>query len=142
MYDLMNPQRPEADLLVGGQPSVQDLERLAASGLKCVIDLRVPGEHTAFDEPATCARLGVKHSVIAVDGPGDLTIDNARRLVEAVAAAKGPTLAHCGSGNRVGGLFTLHAASALGMGEDDAIAYGKARGLSALEPRLRQMLRR
>ena len=140
MYDLMNPQRPDADLLTGGQPSERDLRRLVSSGLKCVIDLRVPGEHTAFDEGALCAELGLNYAVIPIDGSQDLTHDNAKRLAAAVDATKGPTLVHCGSGNRVGGLYALFAAWELGMEADDAIAFGKSRGLTALEPKLRQML--
>lgn len=140
MYDLMNPQRPAPDLMTGGQPSEADLRTLAAGGLARVVDLRMPGEHTAFDEAALCAELGVSRVVVAVNGPGGLTRANADAMVAAAAEAGGPVLVHCGSGNRVGGLYALHAAWTLGLPVDDAIAYGRARGLTALEPRVRQLL--
>ncbi len=63
-----------------------------------------------------------------------------RALDAALSAAGTPVLVHCGSGNRVGALFALRAAWLQGVAPAEAVALGKAAGMTALEPAIRGIL--
>jgi uncharacterized protein (TIGR01244 family) len=132
---------PATNLLTAGQPSPADFEALAASGLKHVVNLRPTSEDAGFDEAALAARLGLKYTVIPVAGPPDVTEANARKLDAALAATQGePTLVHCASSNRVGALLALRAAQLQGLPKEQALAFGRAAGLTKMEPLVQQLL--
>ncbi|MGB5737928.1 MAG: hypothetical protein WBM54_01160, partial [Woeseia sp.] len=74
-----------------------------------------------------------------IAGPDDVTFENAAKLDALLAEFAGPVLLHCGSGNRVGALFALRAKAA-GASDDEAIAVGRAAGLTQLEETVRRTL--
>jgi len=132
---------PAPGLITGGQPTADDFKALAAAGLKHVINLRPTTEDAGFDEAALVAQLGMRYTVIPVAGAGDLTEDNARKLDAAMAATAGqPTLIHCASSNRVGGLLAVRAARVQGKPNEEALAFGRAGGLTKMEPQVAQIL--
>ncbi|TDU24181.1 uncharacterized protein (TIGR01244 family) [Panacagrimonas perspica] len=132
---------PSPDLITGGQPTADDFATMAAAGLKHVINLRPENEDAGFDEAALAAKLGLRYTLIPVAGAGDLTEENARKLDAALATAPGqPTIVHCASSNRVGGLFALREAWVKGKSNADALAYGRAAGLTKMEPMVEQIL--
>lgn len=132
---------PAPDLITGGQPTAENLKTMAGAGLKHVINLRPPVEDAGFDEAALAAKLGLRYTLIPIAGAGDLTAENARKLDAALAAAPGqPTLIHCASSNRVGALLALRAARLQGKSDDDALAFGRAAGLTKMEPQVQQIL--
>jgi hypothetical protein len=49
-------------------------------------------------------------------------------------------LFHCGSGNRIGAVLALQAAWLDGVAAEDALDYGRANGLTSLEPTTRELL--
>lgn len=132
---------PAPNLLTAGQPSGAELEALAAAGLKHVINLRPLAEDAGFDEAALVSRLGLSYTVIPVAGPGDIN-DNNMRLLDAALASAGnnPTLVHCASSNRVGALLALRAARIQGQSAEQALAFGRAAGLTKMEPLVQQLL--
>ena len=93
-----------------------------------------------FDEPALVAALGMAYENIPVAGGGDLNRANAERLAQSLAGASGPVLVHCMSSNRVGALFALKSHLLDGKSIDEALAVGRAHGLKAMEPAVRQLL--
>lgn len=126
---------PTSDLLTAGQPTPADFEAMAAAGLKHVVNLRPVTEDAGFDEAALAAKLGLGYTVVPVAGPGDLTLAKARELDAAMATTNGePVLVHCASSNRVGGLLALRAAWLQGKPVDEALAFGRAGGLTKMEP--------
>jgi uncharacterized protein (TIGR01244 family) len=132
---------PAPDLITGGQPTADDFKTLAAAGLKHVINLRPTVEDPGFDEAALAAKLGMRYTLIPIAGAGDLTEDNAKKLDAAMAATPGqPTLVHCASSNRVGGLLAVRAARCQGKSNEDALAFGRAGGLTKMEPQVAQIL--
>lgn len=132
---------PAPNLVTGGQPTADDFKALAAAGLKHVINLRPTTEDAGFDEAALVAKLGMRYTLIPVAGAGDLTEDNARKLDAAMAATAGqPTLIHCASSNRVGGLLAVRAARVQGKSNEEALAFGRAGGLTKMEPQVAQIL--
>lgn len=132
---------PAPNLLTAGQPTASDFEAMAKAGLKHVINLRPPTEDAGFDEAALAARLGLNYTVVPVAGPGDLNRRSTQALDAALAKAGGEaTLVHCASSNRVGALLALRAAWLQNKPADEALAFGRAAGLTKMEPAVQQLL--
>lgn len=144
MHPLL-PQLPQAgqpfpDVATGGQPSPAHLRDAQARGFRRIVNLRPHSEPIGYDEAALAAELGLDYVNIPIAGPGDLTSDNARALDVALQGAGGPVLVHCASSNRVGALLALRAQQLQGQSVEDALAVGRAGGLKAMEPLVRQLL--
>lgn len=149
--DLKNPRFLDGGLITGGQPTQKDLKQLKEHGVTTVINLRHPDEAKKHPDPSVPARfnflenqvaetLGLNYVNLPISSAADLTAENAKLLDEALAAAPGPVLLHCGSGNRVGALMTLRAYHVQGKSPDEALAVGRAAGLTGLEPKVRELL--
>lgn len=138
---LRNGRTPfEGDaLLTGGQPTPAQLERAHEDGYKTVINLRQPEEKDNTD-PEQVRGLGMAYIEIPIAGSADMTEDKARALAEALDKAESPVMVHCASGNRVGGLFAMKAYYIDGMSPEEALAVGKAAGMTRLEPTVREKL--
>ena len=74
-----------------------------------------------------------------MDGAAGLSLDKARELRSLLQDAKGPVLVHCASGNRVGALIALSAADE-GVPVEEALARGRAAGMTSTEARVRELL--
>lgn len=132
--------QPASGLFTGGQPDAAAWKALAEQGVVTVINLRSDAEMHASDEPVRVAAVGMHYVSIPVAGAADVNPANAARLHAAIAAAGGKVLVHCASGNRVGALLAIDAAERRHLPAEQAIAYGKAAGLTRLEPRVRAVL--
>ncbi|NVJ96737.1 MAG: protein tyrosine phosphatase family protein [Alphaproteobacteria bacterium] len=149
--ELKNPRYLEKGVVTGGQPSAEDLVRLREQGIKTVINLRGQGEVTKHADPKIAERFnypedeivksfGMNYFHIPVSSKDGLTPENAKLLDEALKAAGDGVLVHCGSGNRVGAMMALRAFHVQGKEAEEALAIGKAAGLTSLEPRVRDLL--
>ncbi len=149
--DLANARVVSDTLTTGGQPTREDLEHLKKAGFTTVINLRREGEITKRDDPdeaklfnfdeASAARsIGLDYFHLPISSKDGLTAENARLLDDALKAAPGPVLLHCGSGNRAGALMALKAFHVEGKSAEDALVIGKAAGLTSLEPKVRDLL--
>ena len=133
---------PLPGVITGGQPDPAQLAALAEAGYRTVVDLRVAGEpYPQEEEKAALEALGVEYVSIPVAGPEGLTEENARALAAVLADEDAyPIAIHCASGNRVGALLALEAAWVDGAPAVDALALGRAAGLTGLEPAVRKLL--
>ena len=102
---MKNARQLTETLATGGQPSEGDLETFAGRGVELVINLRVPGEFNDFNEAVVVESLGMRYLNIPVTGMGDLTLENARLLHDALEMTDGAVVLHCASGRRVGALL-------------------------------------
>ncbi len=127
-------------VLVGGQPSDEELRHAAKSGYQTIINLRTASEPGSAEEKVLAEKLGLVYVSIPTAGEAGLTRENATALHEALKAASGPVMLHCGSGNRVGGLIALRAHYLLGMPANTALEEGKKAGLTGLEPAVTRIL--
>lgn len=134
-----NFNQPAANLITGGQPSQADLKRLKAAGVSKVINLRGPDEAVAFDEQAAAEALGMTYISLPVAGAGDVTVDKARALYQHLQGDD-KILIHCASGNRVGALLAIGAHDINGKAVTESLAFGRAAGLSSLEPKVQAVL--
>lgn len=130
---------PIDGISAAGQPDAAALKVFAEQGYTTVIDLRTEPEDRGMDEPTVISDLGMEYIVFSIDKPEDINFDNARALDKLIEEAEGPVLVHCASSNRVGALLALR--ESLG-GADDAAAllYGRERGMTRLEGRVKEVL--
>ena len=133
-------QQPRPGLHTGGQPAATAWKSIAAQGVTTIINLRPAAELGGRDEAAEVRDAGMAYRQIPVAGPADITLANAARLWSALAQTPGATGVHCSSGNRVGALLALGAATQGGLDTESAIAFGRAAGLGSAEARVREVL--
>ena len=114
------------------EPDKQVLSLAKEAGFTTIIDLRGESEDRGMDEAAEVEALGMRYVTLPIAGAGDVTFDNAAALDKILADIDGPALVHCASGNRVGALFALREKMS-GASDEDALAVGKAAGLTRLE---------
>lgn len=137
---LDNACQPEQDLLTGGQPGRECLKAARAAGYRTVVNLRAAGEFDAFDEDRVVRELGLDYVCIPVANANGLSAEAVASLDTVLAdAQRRPALIHCGSGNRVGALFAMHACRKRGLSIEEALACGASAGLTA--PPLREAVR-
>ncbi|MBL8722802.1 MAG: hypothetical protein JNK49_02085 [Planctomycetes bacterium] len=130
---------PTPGLITAGQPTEAQFEALAKLGVKRYVCLRPDGEAGTGFEAEKAKALGVEFVRLPVAGADDLTADQARALAQALTGA-GPAVVACGSSNRVGALLALKAFFVDGKSADEALQFGKAAGLKALEPEVQKRL--
>jgi len=129
------------DLLVGGQPSYEELKYLKSKGLEVVINLRQDGETEDFkNEKIWAEKLGLTYIKLPLSG-NEINVRNSKKLAQLLKGKKN-ILLHCASGNRVGGLLAIDAfISAKGnMSVDEALDFGRQRGLKSLEMQVKNQL--
>ncbi len=133
--------QPLPGLFTAGQPAMKDWAAIKAGGIRTVINLRTPGELKDRDEAAEVRAAGLRYVEIPVAGAESIIPANAGALHAALAPAHGGgVLVHCASGNRAGALLALEQQAFDGVAPERALEFGKAAGLTTLEPVVRERL--
>lgn len=136
-----NLAMPRPGLLTAGQPTEEQLAQLTALGVTRVVCLRPATEPETGWEEAKAKALGVTFVRLPIGGPQDVTIANAQKVGEAIAAGNGATtLLCCASSNRVGAMLALNAFHVEKKSADEALTLGRAAGLKSLEPVVKGLL--
>jgi uncharacterized protein (TIGR01244 family) len=117
-----------ADVYLAAQPSPDDLAEAKKLGIKTVINLRPESETKEFKEreAVEAAGLAYVHIPFVADQVTDAVFDQAR---EQLKSAKRPLLLHCGTANRVGGVWLPYRVLDAGLSWDAALAEAKTIGL-------------
>jgi uncharacterized protein (TIGR01244 family) len=127
---IVNATSPEAGILFGGQPTAEQLQKLAAADYKTVIDLRAPTEDRGYDEAAAAKAAGLEYVPIPVTNKtleDPATLD---RFIEVFNETEKPVLVHCGSGGRVGAVYYAWLVSEKKMSREEALEKAKGQGLT------------
>jgi uncharacterized protein (TIGR01244 family) len=116
---------------VAGQPDTADFADFAARGFAGVINARPDGEEPGQPgnavEKAAAAAAGLSYGFVPVKGP-EITEADIRAFQAAMAAAKGPVLAHCKGGTRALTLYALGEVLDGRMRSADIEAFGQSHG--------------
>lgn len=126
---------PVEGVATAGQPDATAWAELARAGYRTVVDLRMPEEPRAHDEPTAVREAGLDYISIPVSQPtlGDEAFDRFRAVVR--DPARRPIFVHCASSNRVGALllpyFALDEQRPLG----EAVELAQRSGLRSPELR-------
>lgn len=121
----------DGDIYFAGQPNQDALRDSAARGVKVVVNIRADAEMSGavdFDELALVEKLNMRYVHIPVT-PATLSIADADRLHDVLSSTTAPLLVHCGSSNRVGGLWALYLHRHRGLDLDEALKRGRQAGL-------------
>jgi uncharacterized protein (TIGR01244 family) len=141
LVPIPNARVTKTGLLIGGQPSPEQLKAIREAGYRTVITLRTDSERGDEGEQATVERLGMKFVRIPVAGASGLTEDNARTLGRALGEEDVlPAVLHCATGQRVSALLGLKAFVVDRMSATAAIDLAKSLGLNKLEAALRERI--
>jgi uncharacterized protein (TIGR01244 family) len=137
--DLLPAGRRLGDgLLVGAQPSLEQLGRLHDLGYRTAVSLRTEGE--GGPTPEQVEALGLSFLRLPVADDRDVDRDRAQTLDVVLGGVEGPVVLYCGSGNRVGALLALRAHYVGGLPPEEALRAGREAGLTGLEPVVRERL--
>ena len=131
-FSFKNAKQPYENIIAGGQPSLEDLKKLSALNIKNVVNLRVAGEFNEFNEANEVKSLGLNYVSLEIKGASGITLENAEKLDTILKSLEGDSFVHCASGNRVGALFAVRAATINGKSITDALIEGKNAGLGSL----------
>lgn len=132
---LNNLAMPMPGVLTAGQPTEEQMAQLAKLGVTRVVCLRPASEAGTGWEEAKAGALGVQFVRLPIAGADDLTPAAAEKLAAELAAANGQTtLVCCGSSNRVGALLAMKAFFVDKQSKEQALALGKAAGLTKMLP--------
>jgi uncharacterized protein (TIGR01244 family) len=126
---ITNFLRVNQQICTGGQPSLADLEKMKAEGVRAIINLRQPGEHNAEEEAAKAKELGLRYVHIPVNGrePKD---EYAEEFLKATDdPANRPAFIHCATANRVGALWMIRRVLRDGWSLEDAETEARKIGL-------------
>jgi len=126
---ILNATSPAPGILFGGQPTAEQLEKLAAADYKTVIDLRGPSEDRGYDEPAAAKAAGLDYISVPITSD---TLDDAKTLDDFIRIFRDtekPVLVHCGSGGRVAAVYYAWLVAEEEMSRDEALAKAKEQGL-------------
>lgn len=122
------------NLLFGGQPSQKALRTLAEQGYRTVLTTRAAGELT-WDEQALADSLGLHFVSIPMAKPVSTITDEQVHAFDALMqGVDEPMILHCGSGNRVAGLWAVWLAEHRGMSTDEAMRLGEMAGMTRIRP--------
>jgi uncharacterized protein (TIGR01244 family) len=104
----------------GGQPSMDDLGRMKAEGVKAIINLRRPTEFDAEGEAAKAKELGLRYFLIPVDSKNPNDEEAAAFLKILDDPQNRPAFIHCASANRVGAFWMIRRVLVDGWSVEDA----------------------
>ena len=116
------------DLFFSGQFTPKDIEEIKAAKIERVITLRTDGE-IDWNEKSAIESAGLEFEQVPFRGPESLTDDVFDKVRGLLSDESQPTLLHCGSANRVAGVWLTYRVLDEGVELDTAIAEAKAIGL-------------
>jgi uncharacterized protein (TIGR01244 family) len=116
------------ELWFSGQFTQADVDVLRKHGIERVITTRTDGE-VDWDERGLVEAAGMEWVSVPFRQPDSLTDEVFERVRELLAVDAGPTLFHCGSANRVGGVWLPYRVLDQGVPLERALAEAKTIGL-------------
>ena len=128
-----------------GQPTRDELDRLAQEGFKTVVNLRTAGEQNqplspeAEGEVARKAGLDYLHIPVASTDPRPEQVD---QFSKKLSELPGPVLVHCASGKRSGAFAILQLANQEGLSGEEALVKARQLGFDWKSPELESFVTR
>src|SRR5581483_1096935 len=115
----------------GAQPTDEGFKALAKLGVKTIVDLRMPGEHSTDGEAAAVKAAGMRYVNIPLQGvvaPSDASV--ARVLDLMTSDAAGPVFVHCKRGaDRTGMVIADYRMAHDHWGNSQALHEAKSNGM-------------
>ena len=126
-----NFQKVDDHVYRGAQPTPQGFSNLNKLGIKVVVDLREPGDRSAFENKVVTA-AGMKYISVPMYGmatPSNESVRKVLALLEDTSA--GPVFVHCKRGaDRTGGVIACYRIEHDGWKNDKALVEARSMGMS------------
>jgi protein tyrosine phosphatase (PTP) superfamily phosphohydrolase (DUF442 family) len=124
----------------GGQPEVRGWPELAKIGVKTVIDLRRPGEHSTLAESLAVSAAGMRYVNVPMDGFATPT-ETQLAVPLSVLDAGEPVFVHCKLGcDRTGTVIAAYRISRQSWENQKALAEARQMGLHWWENGMRRFI--
>jgi len=138
---LLNVNSLQPDLILGGQPTVEQLKALKEAGVKNFISLRPETEDGAGWEETYANGRDIEFSRLPISGPGSLTKENVG-IFSQLLNERGDetTVLYCASGNRVGAMLALKSFWIDGVDAETSFNLGVQSGMTSLTAAVSDML--
>ena len=120
------------ELFLAGQFGPQDIAKIKAAGITRVISLRTNGE-IDWNQKKALDEADLEFIVVPFRAPEDLTDDVFDKVRDLLDNSDQPTLFHCGSANRVGGVWMARRVLDEGVDLETAAKEAKTIGLRNTE---------
>jgi protein tyrosine phosphatase (PTP) superfamily phosphohydrolase (DUF442 family) len=132
--------RRTGDLMFASQPSPATLQYLKRQGFTTVVSTRGVAE-VNWDERALVESLGMRFVQIPMENPvSGITDAQIAALDTVLTTQRGPIVLHCGSGNRVAGLWGAWLSERQGLKPADALRLAELAGMTRVRPVVEQRL--
>lgn len=123
------PVHALGNIYLAGQPQPEDLANMKSEGIKTIITLRKPQE-VPWDEATAVEKQGMTYVAVPFAGPAELKPEVFDKVLKVLRDKKrGPTVLHCGSANRVGGIWYAYRILDGNLTPEAALAEAKVVGL-------------
>lgn len=138
---MKDPIKLSDRLSAGGQPTEEDLTRLAEAGFKSIVNLRLDGEKNQPMSPAVeqaravDAGLAYRHVPVSVAALSPSDLDAFRKAVEELP---GPVYVHCGAGQRACAFSLL--AERQGETPESVLAEAEGKGIDLPDAPVRDFI--
>jgi len=116
------------DLFLAGQFCLEDLDKIKSASVTRIITLRMPGE-IKWDEKTAVDEAGIEFVEVPFRTADSLTDEVFDKIRELLRDKSKKTLFHCGSANRVGGVWLPYRVLDEGVDVETALAEAKEIGL-------------
>ena len=118
----------DGEIVYAGQPSQDGFQVVKDAGFQTVINLR-PADEMSFDEKKVVEDLGMAYVNIPITTLS-ITDEKVGRLADLLGDPEAaPVLLHCGSSNRVGGMWYIYRALFTDASEEEAMEEATKYGL-------------
>ena len=126
---LPNYTRLTPTLAAAGQPTPEAILALRAMGFKTVVNMRAESEPGVAGEAEAVLAQGLDYVSVPITAESFslAAVAAVQRVLDDPARA--PVLLHCGSSNRVGGVWAVIQARTRGLGVEVALEEGQRAGL-------------
>jgi len=115
----------------GGQVTPAGVDKLAAMGVKTIIDLR---DKPSEGEPEACKRNGITYHKFPMDGSGAPDDKTVNEILSIIQNAKEPIYVHCSAGkHRAGTIAALYRIRVQGWTKEQAWAEQQSYGFGPAE---------
>jgi uncharacterized protein (TIGR01244 family) len=132
---LPNFQKVNDSVYRGGQPTSDGFKKLAALGVKTVIDLRLADEHSQADERNWAKSGGMNYISVPLHGmsaPSEADVKKVLAILNDPAA--GPVFVHCRRGaDRTGTIMACYRISHDSWKNDKALKEARGYGMNPFE---------
>lgn len=140
----MNATKLSDEVLIGPQPSSEELAELSKQGVAAVVNLRTPHEDddptSAREEGLQVQKLGMMYMNVPVE-PAAISDHNVDDFLGKVSLLPKPIFVHCENGQRAAALALIERGVRQGWSGDETLAQAETLDLPCDHPEIQEFVK-